>query len=511
MFKKNLKLGLWESLITLTIILGIMGYGVIGLHLSPQVPVLLAITFTIFWDKFKGWNWQAINIGIKDGINKGIIPIVIFILIGAMISTWIAAGTIPTLMVYGFKAMNAQWFLPTVFLVCSLVGSAVGSCFTVVSTVGIAFFGIGVTMNFDPALVAGVIISGGTFGDKLSPLSETNNLAAAVVDTSLFAHIKTILWSTIPAAGVSMIIFAVLGVGHNQANLTKINTTVVTLNHNFNISVLALIPVILVFVCSYFKMAAIPTMLLNIFISAIMIFINNPALNITKITKIITNGYVAKTGNHQVNSLLSRGGIVSMMSTVALIVLALSLGGLLIHFGLIAAVMSPLASKLNSSTKLVSAALAASIGVNVFVGEQFLSIILPGRAFKKIFNQGNLTGNALGRVLEDGGTVINYLVPWGVGGSFLTNTLNVPTLQYLPFTFFILLCPLCSFISAFTGLGLKKFPTKKASKSHYLLNDKSRLKGFIVFKKANQNLLLIVNLNNNIIGNLVGLPIMKRY
>lgn len=453
---RNSRVSLREAILVLVVALAIMGTGVIGLGLSPQVPVLLAITVTIFWAKVTGFSWDEINAGIKDGIDKGIIPIVIFILIGAMISTWIAAGTIPTLMVIGFKAISAQWFLPTVFLVCSLVGAAVGSCFTVVSTVGIAFFGIGVTMNFNPALVAGAIISGGVFGDKCSPLSETNNLAAAVVDTDLFDHMKTILWSTIPAATISTIAFALLGMGHNHADMNKINTTVAALNNDFHISIVALIPTILVFVCAGFKMAAIPTMLLNIFVSAGMMFVNNPGLNVTKASTIITNGFIAKTSNSEVNLLLSRGGIVSMMPTVALIVLTLSLGGLLVHFGLISAIMSPLATRLNNPAKLVTAALGACIGVNIFVGEQFLSIILPGRAFKKTFNNGGLASRALGRVLEDGGTVLNYLVPWGVGGVFIANTLSVPTIQYLPFVFFSLLCPVFSLLSGFTGVGLKK-------------------------------------------------------
>jgi len=453
---QKIKLSLREATIVLIVILAIMGYGVIGLGLSPQVPVLLAITVTIFWAKFKGLTWDNINAGIKDGIDKGIIPIVIFILIGSMISTWIAAGTIPTLMVIGFKAISAQWFLPAVFLVCALVGAAVGSCFTVVSTVGIAFFGIGITMNFNPALVAGCIVAGGIFGDKLSPLSETNNLSAAVVDTDLFAHMKTILWSTIPAATISTIAFAALGIGHNHANMAKINTTVAALNQNFNISIIALIPIILVFVCAAFKMAAIPTMLLNVFVSAIMMFFDNPHLSVTKASAIITNGFVAKTTNDEVNLLLSRGGIVSMMPTVALIVLTLSLGGLLVNFGLISAVMIPLATKLNSTVKLISAALAACIGINIFVGEQFLSIILPGRSFKETFIAGGLDRSALGRVLEDGGTMINYLVPWGVGGVFIANTLGVPTIDYLPFAFFNLLCPVISLLSGITGIGLHK-------------------------------------------------------
>lgn len=465
------KIRLGEAIIVLLIILGIMGFGVIGFGLSPQVPVLLAMTVAIFWAKLRGFDWQEINTGIKDGIDKGIIPIVIFILIGAMISTWIAAGTIPTLMVYGFKAISAQWFLPTVFLVCALVGAAVGSCFTVVSTVGIAFFGIGVTMNFNPALVAGTIVAGGIFGDKLSPLSETNNLAAAVVDTDLFSHMKTILWSTLPAALISTVAFAALGLGHNHADMSKINTTVAALNSDFHISIIALIPIILVFLCAAIKMAAIPTMLINIFVSAGMMFLNDTGLTINKAASIITNGFVAKTNNSEVNLLLSRGGIVSMMPTVALIVLTLSLGGLLVHLGLINAVMLPLSRHLNTPGKLVTAALATCIGVNIFVGEQFLSIILPGRAFKKTFNDGGLASGALGRILEDGGTVLNYLVPWGVGGVFIANTLGVPTIQYLPFVFFSLLCPVMSLISGLTGIGLLKLKKPAAETTTTVQNE----------------------------------------
>ena len=463
--KNTPKVSTLEAAIVLLVVLGIMSLGVIGFHLSPQVPVLLAMGVVTAWAMFRGFPWPAVNAGIKEGIDKGIVPIFIFILIGAMISTWIAAGTIPTLMVIGFKLINIQWFLPSVFIVCTLVGTAVGSAFTVTSTVGIAFFGMGVTMNLNPALVAGAIISGGIFGDKLSPLSETNNLASAVVDTDLFAHIKHIMWSTVPAGAISLILFAILGHNNASTSLAKINQTVAVLNGNFNVSALALLPIILVFVCAGFKMPAIPTMLLNIFVSAGLILFEQPKITMTKLTAIINTGFVSKTGNTSVDTLLSRGGIVSMMSMVALIIVTLSLGGLLVKFGLINQIMAPIAKHLNSDGKLILAGILTCIGVNVFVGEQFLSIILPGRAFRKAFNDGGLAGQALGRVLEDGGTVINYLVPWGVGGVFLATTLGVPTVDYLPFAFFSLLCPVISVISGFTGIGIAHLGQEKSAKA----------------------------------------------
>lgn len=470
--KEVKRVSLVEASGILFLVLLIMGIGVIGFGLSPQVPVMLAMGAIILWAKVRRFSWASVNLGIKDGIEKGIIPIFIFILIGAMISTWIAAGTIPSLMVTGFKIISVRWFLPSVFVVCTLVGAAVGSAFTVASTVGIAFMGMGITMGLNSAMIAGAIISGAIFGDKLSPLSETNNLASAVVDTELFEHIKNLLWSTLPAGIFTTVLFMIMGHDNSIMSLDRIKRTVAILDAHFNISLWAIIPIILVFVCAAIKMPAVPTMLLNIFVTSVMIFIQNPRLPLKQLASIITNGFVAKTGDTTVNTLLSRGGIVSMMPTVALIVLTLSLGGLLVRFGLIKTVMDPLGAHLNSSGKLIAAGIFTCIGVNVFVGEQFLSIILPGRAFKRMFNAGGLANNALGRVLEDGGTVINYLVPWGVGGVFLANTLSVPTLHYLPFVFFSLLCPLFSLLSGFTGIGLKRSISPQSAESSRLVEEK---------------------------------------
>ena len=215
-----------EASLVLIVMLAILGTGVIKWGLSPQTPVLLVLGLLTIWAKIRGFSWQAINDGIKSGIETGIIPIFIFILVGALISVWIAAGIIPTLMLVGFKMISVNWFIPSVFVVCALVGTAVGSAFTVMSTVGIAFFGMGMTMGINPALVAGAIISGAVFGDKCSPLSESTNLSAAVVDADLFDHIRNLMWSTLPAFVGALILFAIFGAGDAQnADISKIQHT----------------------------------------------------------------------------------------------------------------------------------------------------------------------------------------------------------------------------------------------------------------------------------------------
>ena len=461
MGKKGTPSFLEATLVLMVIVLGI-AIGVVGLKVSPNITILAAIGMVMLYAVIKRYPTDWLHEGIINGIKPGIIPIFIFILVGSLIAVWIQAGIIPTLMVIGFKLISVQWFVPSVFVVCAIVGSAVGSAFTVMSTIGIAFFGIGTTLGLNPALVVGAIVSGAVFGDKMSPLSESTNLAAAIVDADLFKHIKHMMWSTVPAFVVSFFLFMILGHTSKAASLSSIREVTDVLEANFTISIL---------LCAWKKVPAILTILLNIAVAVGMIFIQNPQTSLTKLAGVIESGFVSNTGNQQIDSLLSRGGIESMMPTVSLIILTLSLGGLLIEFGLISTVMERVSRKMTNTPKLIFTTLMTSIGVNIFIGEQFLSVILPGNAFKETYEKAGFDPTVLGRTLEDGGTVINYLVPWGIAGSFVASTFGIPTLTYLPFVFFSLLSPVFSMVSAFTGWGIsKKFvkPQEAVSKTAQL-------------------------------------------
>lgn len=448
------KVSFTESLIILAVLLIILGLAVIKFGLSPEVPVLFTVLLLTFWAKFRGFSWQDIQDGIKEGIGVAIIPIFIFILIGALIGLWIQAGIIPSIMVLGFKLINGSFFIPSVFVVCSIVGIAIGSGFTTISTVGIALFGIGASMNANPALVAGAIISGAVFGDKMSPLSDSTNLSSAVAESELFAHIKNMMWSTIPAFVVSLILFWILG-NSGQMDLTKIEKTSQILQSHFTISWWAIVPIILMLLCAWKKIPAIPTLFINITATVVMIFIENPTYSVRSLDNLIMNGFVAKTADSSVNALLTRGGISSMMGTVALIISTLSLGGMLMKFEIVQSAMEPLVKHLKKPGRLITVTILSGICINLFVGEQYLSVILPGRAFKPAYDKIGLSPLALSRVLEDGGSVINYLIPWGVAGSFAASTLGVPVLAFIPFTFFSLLSPVFSILSGITGIGLK--------------------------------------------------------
>ncbi|KRM89842.1 Na+/H+ antiporter NhaC [Fructilactobacillus florum] len=448
---------LLEAVLILFGMLIIMGLGIIGLQLSPVVPILTVVFLLICWAKIRGFSWETINQSFVVGIKNGIIPLFIFLLIGSLIGVWIMAGVIPTLMVLGFKILSVRWFLPSVFLMCAFVGCFIGSAFTIISTVGLASMGIGVTMGIDPALIAGAVVSGAVFSDKMSPLSATTNLASAIAGDDLYAHIKNMLWSTVPAFLISLVLFAGLSFGHAGASLSKITQTADILMKHFTISGWLLLPVLLLLVCAWAKIPTIPTLFLNIVLTIGLTLITpRNHYSLAQIADVIQNGFKIKTGSSEVDQILNRGGIISMTSTMTLIIIALALGGLLINLGIISTVMDRFSKKVNSTGMLILSTVLSAIGVNIFIGEQYLSIILPGTAFKQSYSKADLAPEALGRALEDGGAVINYLVPWGVAGVFVANTLNVPTLHYLPFVFFSLLCPFFSILSGFTGVGLKR-------------------------------------------------------
>ncbi|MCI0130802.1 MULTISPECIES: Na+/H+ antiporter NhaC [Enterococcaceae] len=455
------RISLLEASIVLLIILCCISMGVIVFKLSPNVVILFAIALTIGYMVIKRMPLEWVNEGIVSGLKPGIIPIFIFLLVGALIAVWIQAGIIPTIMVIGFKLLSVKWFIPSIFLVCAIVGSAVGSAFTVMSTIGIAFFGIGVTLGLNPPLIVGAIASGAIFGDKMSPLSESTNLASAVVEADLFDHIKNMMWSTIPAFLVSLILFTIIGKSDATVELTNVKEVTQVLETHFHISMWSLIPILLMLVCAWKKLPAIITILLNVIVAVVMIVIQQGNIDLANLASVVENGFVSKTGNEQVDMLLTRGGINSMTFTVLLIILTLSLGGILMKIGLVTTVIDSLAKCLASPSQLIIVSLLSSIGVNIFIGEQLLSVILPGNAFKEVYKKMGLDPVVLSRTLEDGGTVINYLIPWGIAGSFVANTFGVSTMSYLPFVLFSLLSPIFSILSALTGIGVKH--TKKVA------------------------------------------------
>lgn len=449
-------LGLGESIIVLSIILGILGFLIIGQHQEPQAPLLIAFVVLMVYGRLRGFTWDTIIDGMRTGLRTGVDPLVIFLTIGVLIATWIFSGTIPTVMFWGFKIISIQFFLPTVFLVCTLVGIACGSSFTSVSTMGIAFIGIGTTLHFSPGLTAGAIVSGAFCGSNISPLSGTTNLAASTEEIDIYTHIKSLLWTDLPAWFISLIFFTLMGLHPKPASLHAINVMLDQLQNNFWISPWTMLPVILLIILAIFKVPAIPSLGLGALSAVILGWIHNPNISINSITELIMNGFVAHTPNKNINLLLSKGGISSMLTSLALIIFALALGGLLIKFNIIGVIITKIEESVKGIVGLTISATLTCIGVNLLVGEHYLAIILPGESFKEAFDHHNVPRTALTRVLNDAGAAINAVVPWSVSGVFIAGTLRVNPLDFIPFAIFPFLVTVLCILAGFVNVVKKK-------------------------------------------------------
>ncbi|MFU1797181.1 Na+/H+ antiporter NhaC [Paenibacillus azoreducens] len=459
----NKEVTLKESLFLLVVLLAIIGACIIGLGMDPQIPILVSLGILIIFAKIKKVSWDRIHKGIMGGISPGLIPILIFMLIGALISVWIAAGTIQTIMVYGFNILSAKYFLPSVFVICTVVGITVGSSFTTISTVGIAFFGMGQIMGYHPAIVTGAIISGAFLGNNISPLSDTTNLASAIAEVDLFDHIRYMIRVVIPAFLISLIFFGVAGHAKVLSTGQEINQLVDTLSSSFPISVVTLIPVVVLFLCAWRKVPAIPTLLLSIVFTIGVIYIYHPHTSLSDISVLMQNGYVSNTGVGTVDKLLTRGGIQSMMWSVSLILLALALGGLLVELNIIKTIISRITSFVSTKGKLILMTALSSMGINLLLGEQYLSIILPGEAFKSQYDAINIERKEMSRIVANAGAAVNALIPWGVSGVFITGTLGVSTLEYLPFAIFCIAAPILNILYGFMSRKGKPRASSKAA------------------------------------------------
>ena len=432
------KVSFVESLTILLLLLATLGYLIIFQKLSPHVPILFVFMLLLFYGRIKRFSWDEIQNGIISGISSGIVPIIIFILIGVLVSTWIMSGTIPTIMAYGFKIISVKFFLPTVF--------------TTISTMGIAFLGIGHILGFDNAITAGAIVSGAFLGNNISPLSDTTNLAASIGEVNLFTHIMNVMWTVIPGFVISFLGYMFIGTPNGNGNLNSLDEMIKTLNSSFHISIITLLPLVFLFLFAWKKIPAIPTLLVGSTIAIILSIINDPSLTVQKISNTVMNGYVAHTGDQNLDNLLSRGGIMSMLGSACLIILALALGGLLIKFEIVSTLINRIKYFVNNAPKLIGLTALSSIIINILVGEQYLSIILPGKTFKDSFESLGLSKKYLTRTLADAGTAVNAIIPWGVSGTFIMGALKVSTLAYFPYAFFPLLCPI---ITMLLGLTLK--------------------------------------------------------
>ncbi|HIK44326.1 MAG TPA: Na+/H+ antiporter NhaC, partial [Leptolyngbyaceae cyanobacterium M65_K2018_010] len=399
--------------------------------------------------------------------------IFILLAVGALIGTWNMSGTIPTLVYYGIQILRPGWFYVAAAMICAVVSVAIGSSWTTAGTVGVGLVGIAIALGVSPAVTAGAVISGAYFGDKTSPLSETTVLSAQMVGTDLYTHIKTQIWTSGPAFIVALIGFAIIGSQTEVTAGVETVTDLTKLSELFWITPLTLVPLFLLGFLSYRKVPpslAIMTAALAGGLTAVVLqpeavkrFVNSPdtatpIVFLKGIWLAMANGFSENSGVADVDRLVSRGGMDSMLITLWIIIGAVTFGTIMEEFGLLEKLINPVLLRARSQGKLFATAVATGIGLNIFAGDQYIALVLPARMFRVEFQKRGLQPQNLSRLAADAGTVTSPLVPWNSCGAFMAATLGVSTFLYFPYAIFNLASPILSLIYGITDFKIQKFP-----------------------------------------------------
>ena len=445
-----------EAVISILIVFFILGFPMIAIRdMVPHIPILLALICLIVYGRARGISFDKMQDSMAESVHTSMGAIYLFFFIGILVTALMISGAIPSLIYFGLDIISSKTFYLSSFLATAIIGIAIGSSLTTVATLGVALMSVSNAFGLNPAITAGAIVSGAFFGDKMSPLSDTTGIAASIVGIDLFDHIKNMMYTTIPAFIVSAIAFTLMSLGQEAASLDGIES--------FRSSILATGLVhpysLLAFgVLILLSIRRIPAVLTLIYTSLASLLISklHSSYSMGQLAKFFFDGFSMDGLSQDIGSLVSRGGISSMFFTMTIVILALSLGGLLFGLGIIPSILNSLNQVLDSPSRVSTCVVATALGVNLIVGEQYLSILLAGRTFKPIYDQLGLHPKNLSRTLEDSGTVINPLVPWGVCGAFSTSMLGVATLAYLPFAIFCYTSLILTVVVGLTGLTMTR-------------------------------------------------------
>jgi len=434
------------------------GSGHIPLIIGASVAALLAGTRL-------GMSWNEIQNGLTGGIVTALPAILILIIVGLLIGVWIASGVVPVMIFYGLKILAPGYFLVATALTCSLISLATGSSWSTAATVGLAMMGVGQALGIPAGMTAGAVISGAYFGDKMSPLSDTTNLAPAVAGTQLFTHIRHMVYTTMPALLLALLLYTIIGIvrpASGSVETAEYLQMVTTLSDSFNLTPWLLIAPATVLFLVWRKTPALPALLVGVFVGAVLllVFQRQPGTGLGGtlglVVESLYSGYVSETGVGSVDELLTRGGLTSMMDTVALIVVALSFGGIMEASGMLERLAAAILALARSTGSLVAVTIFSCFGMNVLASDQYLAIIVPGRMYRTAFIKRNLHPKNLSRALEDSATLTSPLIPWNTCGAYMSGVLGVSCFTYLPFAFLNLSSPLISILYGFTGITIQK-------------------------------------------------------
>lgn len=444
----------------------VLTLGVLGIQLfyfkdfTPHIPLAfgLAITAAIGW--LQGHRWHDMEAGALRVVTIGLQSVAILMVVGMIIGTWIASGTVPYMIHAGLQLLTPAWFLAAGMLLCSVVSVSLGTSWGTTGTVGLALMGIGAGFDIPMYWTAGAVVSGAFFGDKISPLSDTTNLAPAVTGTNLFDHIRNMLPTTIPSMLIALVLYIIAGyslIDGRPVDFAKITAITQGIESQFSLSWIVLLPAVLVLTLALMKMPAIPSLFAGAVAGGVVAIVVQGA-NLHEIFTYMHSGFKIESGITEIDKLLNRGGIESMTWVITLVMIALGFGGALEHTRCLEVIVNAVLKRTRSFGSMQAAATGTAIATNLVAGDPYLSIALPGRMYAPAYRGRGYSTLNLSRALEEGGTLVSPLVPWNAGGAIVITALglgvsdgNFENLLYIPLSFACWMSPVIGIVYAYLG------------------------------------------------------------
>ncbi len=463
---------MWQVLICVVFTLAVIMYSIFKSYGEAHMPLALSAAFVAVVGALNGWKWSVMEKGMLAGINRSMQANLILLTVGMLIGTWKCAGIIPAMIYYGLDILNPSIFLVTACLLCSIVSLVIGSSYTTAGTIGVALIGISIGLGVNPVMTAGAVVSGSYFGDKMSPMSDTTNLAPGVAGSNVFEHIRHMVYTVTPSYLIALVVFFILGrSAHSDGNVTMELKDILqnAISAEFNMSPALMLPVLILLIMVILKVPALPALFFSVLMGVFVMAVAQ-GVKVVDWFSIMHYGYesssadIALSDDYTVADVVGGGGFDSMLWTVSIVMCSMSFAGVLEVTGMLGQLVEAILKVAKNTGLLVTATICTCIFVNLLTADQYLAIILPGRMYRQAFEDRKLKNKNLSRCLEDSATLTSPLIPWNVCGATMTGFLGVPTTQYAPYAVLNYINPIVSIIYGFTGFTMEMMSDEEFDK-----------------------------------------------
>ncbi len=463
---------MWQVLLCVVFTLGVIFYSIFYSYGEAHMPMVLAAALVSIVGALNGWKWNVMEKGMIQGISRSMQANLILLTVGMLVATWKAAGIIPSMIYYGLNIVNPAIFLVTAALLCTLISLVIGSSYTTAGTIGVAMIGISIGLGINPALTAGAVVSGSYCGDKMSPMSDTTNMAPGVSGANIFDHIKHMVWTVVPSYVIAMVLWFILGRGAAPSGDIQMEMKDIlqdAIQNEFVVSPLLILPVLILLAAVIFKVPALPAMFGAVVIGLICMGAVQD-IPVVDWFNIMHYGYesissdIPLSGEYTVASVVGGGGFNGMLWTVSIVLCSMSFAGVLEATGMLGQLVEKITKVAKTNGLLIMCTILTCLFINLLCADQYLAIILPGRMYKTAYEDRKLKAKNLSRCLEDSGTLTSPLIPWNVCGATMKGFLGQPTAAYAPYAFVNYICPIVSIIYGFTGFTIEKMTDEEYEK-----------------------------------------------